>query len=141
MENSAFEALIIGVNLSIFVIATTIAITLFSTVLDLSEVANNTIQNKSSGSAIIESKEASERIITGSELISYYTNNVKNSNAMQNEKDTLYVYYTPATNISLEEYLTSLPHGIDNAFIKKKFSVSLKYVDTTGAEQYVFKEI
>lgn len=72
MENSGYEALIIGVNVFIFLIALSIAIFLMNSTMDMSEKANKIIKDENT--TMLEVTEDKDRIITGEELI-YYINN------------------------------------------------------------------
>ncbi len=135
MENSAYEALITGVNATIFIVATTIAIMLFTTVLDLSDLANNDVINKPAGSVMVggaqtvNDKNIETRIITGTELLGYYTNYTKNI-----------LKVIDGSTKSLSEYIEA--GYITQEFANKNFKLYLESVDhTTGEETYVFEKI
>lgn len=136
MENSAYEALITGVNVTIFIVATTIGIMLFTTVLDLSDLANKDVIKATTGSIMIDGQQVEKRIVTGTELLAYYTNYEKNKAAMQNAKDILKVI--DGTTQNLSEYIEN--GKITQSLANKNFELYLESVDAiTNQETYVFK--
>ncbi len=140
MENSAYEALITGVNVSIFIIATTIAILLFTTVIDLSDLANTSVKKGESGSVIVDGAQIENRIVTGSELLGYYTNYEKNKTNMQKQKDILKVWQSATVQTDLLAYIEA--QAINKTFINKKFEIILLNIDAvTKKETYAFKAV
>lgn len=156
MENSAYEALIIGINVTIFVIATTIAIFLLTTVFKLSNLANESVIGSKTGNVMLDGTQNQKRIVTGSELINYYTNNLNGKDITTiTVADPAIGYYTnypsgkdilqvdiSGTKVPLGNYIKS--QGISKTFTSKKFEVVLEKVisatDTTVyREVYVFK--
>lgn len=133
MESSAYEALITAVNVAIFIVATTIAIILFTTILDLSEYASDSLVPKNSGNIVVESRDLQKRTVTGSELISYYTNNKQSSNKLK-------VWISDHIIEDLDSYINNQP--LKNSFVNKKFEMMLhSYSDSSKEEIYLFKPI
>lgn len=92
MENSAYEALIIGTNVLLFVLALTISINLMMNVREMSENANEVISSENGSLVEIEgdgTPEAgipgisdelnTERIYSGREVLSYYMDSYTNN--------------------------------------------------------------
>ena len=85
MENSAYEALMIGLNITVFIVALTISINLMMNVREMSEKANEVI-TKENGSLVeiqgngtpdagipgISDELNTYRIYSGADLLSYY---------------------------------------------------------------------
>lgn len=132
MESSANEALIIGVNLSIFIIATTIAIMLLTTVMDLSDLANESVITTTTGSVTVDGASVGKRVVTGSELMGYYTNYI-------NKGDALKIWLSATTSQDLGDYLRD--QQIKASFLRKQFELTLSGVDNNGKETYLFKAI
>ena len=66
MENSGYEAIIIGLNVFIFIIALSVSINLMSSVNELADVANDVIKMENDSMNKVEND--TERIITGKEF-------------------------------------------------------------------------
>lgn len=83
MENSSLEALMTGVNILIFVVALTIAITLMTGVINLSNIASENVKETRTN-ALKETNYESElqRIINGKEVLKL---NMKKSEAEIND--------------------------------------------------------
>lgn len=72
MDESAQQAVQLGVNVTIFVIALSISITLLLGVRDVAELAFEYDASIPTGSRVVSAKEMNKRIISGDELLSYY---------------------------------------------------------------------
>ena len=80
MDESSQQAIILGVNLFIFITALTLALTLLLNVRDLAETAYEYDASLPSGSRVVDIEEKKERIVTGYELRSYFANYISNIN-------------------------------------------------------------
>lgn len=74
MDESAQQAVSLGVNATIFVIALSVSITLLFNVRELADIALNASESTPSGAVTISTDNVDDRIISGYELISYYYN-------------------------------------------------------------------
>lgn len=77
MEESAYEALFTGTYIFVFIVALTVTIYLFNSMLDFSDLAyefNTTVEDKST---IINAPVEENRLLTGEEVLSYYYNYVR----------------------------------------------------------------
>lgn len=77
MEESAFEAIYIGIYVFIFVIAVTATIFLYNSISKYSDMAYEFSHKTDNGALIVGSEASKNNIITGEEVINYYYNYVK----------------------------------------------------------------
>lgn len=77
MENSAFEALMIGVNVFVFIIALSAAILLMSNVIDMVNFANAQAVVGMNGTIAEEIGIVNERIYKGSKMLTYYREQIE----------------------------------------------------------------
>ena len=73
MDESAQQAVQLGVNVTIFIVALSISITLLLGVRDVAEKALKYDASLSTGSRVVSVGEAKKRLVNGDELLSYYT--------------------------------------------------------------------
>lgn len=78
MEQSAFEALMIGVSVFVFVIALSAAVLLMSNVLDMVSFANEQATVGMNGTLAETVGVVNERTYTGSQLLSFYEKTLNN---------------------------------------------------------------
>ncbi|MBR5227883.1 MAG: hypothetical protein IKV94_04510 [Clostridia bacterium] len=120
MESPASEALIIGMNVFVFVIALTCGVMLMTTVLNMSEVANDIIKDTSTSSLLELYGEGEERLYTGDELLA------------------LYQKYTAGTVIAATG--GTVPGGFNTAGLQNKYTFYIKR-EGYGAENLENTEI
>lgn len=102
MDSAAEEALVIGVNVIIFVIALTCAILLLTTVLNMSQAAN-TIATDTSDSTLMELYgEVDERKYSGTEVLAIIEE------------------YTRATSGMQEKYVLQLKIGTNAEYVENR---------------------
>lgn len=77
MEQSAFEAVMIGVNVFIFIAALSAGMVLMSNITDLVEFANEQAIVGMNGTIAETVGVVNERIYTGSQILNYYRNEVE----------------------------------------------------------------
>lgn len=102
MENSTIKALLTGVNVLIFVFALTVAITLMTGIINLSNNATDIIKVTNTN-ALKEISDESElkRIINGNEVLKYNTKKQENINDLQ--KYNIHVKVL-GTNYTLKDF-------------------------------------
>ena len=69
MESSAQEAIDIGISVLIFIVALSAAIILLTSVLNMSELANDIIKDTTGSALMTQFGETNERIYTGDEML------------------------------------------------------------------------
>lgn len=126
MEESAYEALFTGTYVFVFIIALTVTLYLFNSMLDFSDLAyefNTTVEDKST---IINAPVEENRLLTGEEVLSYYYNYVKNDLYTQKDAPINYniTIKKTATGGSINNTLNSMKLnqvaseiGINNRYI------------------------
>lgn len=72
MEQSAFEAVMIGVNVFVFIIALTAGVLLMTNILDMVEYANQNAITGMNGSLAENVGIVSQRTYSGEQMLSYY---------------------------------------------------------------------
>ena len=77
MDESTQQAISVGVNSLIFVIALSISLNLMFSVRNLASVASEVNESVKDGSVIISSQENFNVILSGYDVISYYCNYIK----------------------------------------------------------------
>ena len=80
MENSAFEALMIGVNVFVFIIALSAAVILMSNVINMVNYANENAIRGMNGSLAESVGVVHNRIYSGEQVLAYYGNLEKYNN-------------------------------------------------------------
>ena len=78
MEQSAFEAIMLGVNVFIFIIALTAAILLLTTVLDMVNFANNNAIIGMNGSLAEQVGVVHDRTYSGAQVLTFYRKEKQN---------------------------------------------------------------
>jgi len=86
MDESAQQAVQLGVNTTIFVVALTIGINLLLGVRNVADVAAEYNASIPSGSRVVTVQSNKTRIISGYELLSYYTNYMTDVNGERSYK-------------------------------------------------------
>ncbi len=77
MEDSAFDALYTGTYVLVFIIALTITLYLFNSIIDFSDLAYEFNTKVEDNSTIIDAPVEANRLLSGEEVLSYYYNYVK----------------------------------------------------------------
>lgn len=86
MDESAQQAVQISVNITIFVVALTVSITLLLGVRDVADVASEYNASIPTGSRVVTVADVDRRIISGDELLSYYANYMTDINHQRTDK-------------------------------------------------------
>lgn len=123
MESSGEQALLIGVNLFILIIALTCAIMLMTTVLNMSTAANTSIKTTVDSSLMTLYGGTNERVYTGEQVLA-----------------VIEEYLSPTSNMKAK-YVLKVDGTIitDNYIKNKRFTKSM--LDSTYHLNYVGKEM
>lgn len=122
MESSGEQALLIGVNLFILIIALTCAIMLMTTVLNMSTAANTNIKTTVDSSLMTLYGGTNERIYTGEQVLA-----------------VIEEYLSPTSNMQAKFVLKVGETEITDNYMKnKRFTKSM--LDSTYHLKYVGKE-
>ena len=120
MEESAYEALFTGTYIFVFIIALTVTLYLFNSIMDFSELAyefNNTVEDKST---IINAPVEANRLLTGEEVLSYYYNYVRHD--LYTEKKSPINYNVTISGLNNEQLATKTLYQVAEAIgINDKF--------------------
>ena len=136
MEQSAFEMLIIGVNIFIFIAALSAGILLMSSITDMVNFANEQAIVGMNGTLAESVGVITERLYTGSQMINYYESSLETENVANGTSD--YTFKVKLSKLGQEK---ALKNFVENENIKnyltKEFTLKYK-----GMEQnkyvYVF---
>lgn len=134
MEQSAFEAVMIGVNVFVFIIALTVAVLLMTNLLDMVDYANNQAVVGMNGTVAESVGVVTERTYTGEQLLTYYRR-VKNETNV--DKYSFYIN----TDSTIEKKLQSfIENNSINSYANMKFELQYKgKID--NKETYVFVKV
>ena len=78
MEHSAYEAIMIGVNVFVFIAALSAGILLMSSIIDMVNFANEQAVVGMNGSLAESVGVVTERVYTGAQMLSYYRREIEN---------------------------------------------------------------
>lgn len=121
MEESAYEALFTGTYIFVFIIALTVTLYLFNSIMDFSELAyefNTTVEDKST---IINAPVEANRLLTGEEVLSYYYNYVRHD--LYTEKESPINYNVTISGLnntqlaSMSLFQVAQAIGVNDKFI------------------------
>lgn len=141
MEQSAFEAIMIGVNVFVFIIALTAGILLMGSVIDMVNYANENAIVGMNGSLAEEVGVVNERIYSGKDLLTYYRKYVAEDYETEEgnvENKSNYEYLVKlsdkSSEITLREYIEKENYS---NYINEEFTLRYKgYIE--NKEVYVF---
>ena len=129
MEQSAFEAVMIGVNVFVFIIALTAGILLMTNILDMADYANQNVVTGMNGALAEVVGNVEERVYSGSQILTYYRRMIEEPELKYDFKIKI-----AATEHSLKNYIETQPL---NDYIDSYFELSYKGV-VSNKETYVF---
>ena len=131
MEQSAFEALMIGVNVFVFIIALSAGMFLMTSVLDMAEYANTSAITGMNGSLADSVGDVHERTYSGNQLLSYYRRVMQGGQSKYN-------FMIKLSNIGTEKTLKSYveTESIYN-YMDSEFELQYKGV-VNNKETYIF---
>ena len=126
MEQSAFEAIMIGVNVFVFIAALTAGVLLMTNIIDMVNFANDNAVVGMNGTLAESVGNVNERIYTGAELLSYY------------RKEQTGLNFLVSSELSKEIPLTTFIKEVSvSNYLNKRFMLQYKG-DIEGKETYVF---
>lgn len=136
MEQSAFEAFMIGVNVFVFVAALSAGILLMSNIIDMVNFANNQAIVGMNGTLAESVGEVTERVYTGAQMLNYYKKTLDTENSAITPLE--YVFKVRLDKLGQEDSLENyIQDETINNYINKEFMLEYK-----GREQdkyvYVF---
>lgn len=106
MDESAQQAVQLGVNVTIFIIALSISVTLLLGVRDVADVASEYNASIPTGSRVVNVDIQNKRIVSGYELLSYYANYMTDINNERTGKFVLTI--EDNGNVVKEENVASI---------------------------------
>ena len=127
MEQSAFEAIIIGVNVFVFIVALTSGILLMSNILDMVNFANDQAIVGMNGTLAESVGEVTERTYTGAQLLKYY------EKTLDGDKSS-YIFRVKLDKLGQEYAIASFIKNISQ-YLNEKFE--LEYRGLEG-EKYTY---
>lgn len=132
MEQSAFDAAMIGVYVFVFIIALTAAIALMSNVLDMANYANENAKIGMNGSIAQNIGVVSQRIYTGEQLLAFY------GRLNEDVTNSKYDFKVKNSDIGSEYSLKSyIEQETIYSYMDSKFELQYKG-DVAGKATYVF---
>ena len=115
MEQNAYEALFIGVNVFIFIIALTAGIMLMTTLFNMINYANNAAIVGMKGSLAEGVGKVDKRIYTGAQLLTFY----RKSRPESESDEYIEKYFVKTSEEGEEEALSVFIGGKDTEPVKK----------------------
>ncbi len=131
MEQSAFEALMIGVNVFVFIIALTAAVLLMSNVIDMVNFANEQAIVGMNGTLAETVGVVTERTYTGVQMLSYYNETIKDEEFKYNFKVKL---SKNGQEKSIQDFIKT---EVITNYLNKEFTLEYKGVKNKK-DTYVF---
>lgn len=131
MEQSAFEALMIGVNVFVFIIALTAAVLLMSNVIDMVNFANEQAIVGMNGTLAETVGVVTERTYTGVQMLSYYNETIKDEEFKYNFKVKL---SKNGQEKSIKDFIKT---EVITNYLNKEFTLEYKGVKNKK-DTYVF---
>jgi len=132
MEQSAFEAVMIGVNVFVFIIALSAGIMLMTSILDMVEYANENAITGMNGSLAESVGVVHERTYSGDQVLSYYGRMMNNTS--QSNYNFMIKLSQLGVEIPLKTYIES--ESIYN-YMDNEFELQYKGM-VNNKETYVF---
>lgn len=136
MEQSAFEAVMIGVNVFVFIIALTAAIMLMSSVIDMVNFANELTIVGMNGTIAQNVGDVHERIYTGSQMLTYYREQIESQEQDKSEGKYLFSVrrHENGQETPLDEYIQQ---NVNSGYLKEEYILQYKGI-IQGKYAYVF---
>ena len=140
MEQSAFEAVMIGVNAFVFIIALSAGILLMSNVIDMVNFANERAIVGMNGTIAESVGVVEERIYTGAQMLTYYREQLEQQEKYEQVegRNLDYIYKVKLEELgaeqSLANYIQSEPL---NNYYNKQFILQYKGKEN-NKDTYVF---
>lgn len=126
MEESAFNAIYIGIYVFIFVIAVTATIFLYNSISNYADLSYEFSHKVDSGALIVGSEVGRNKIISGEEVINYYYNYIKKDKYENNNNSN----YIVSINLNGKNQTQNLLDNTDMTYkeLIQKIGVTNKYL-------------
>ena len=135
MEQSAFEALMIGVYVFIFIAALTAGVLLMSNIIDMVNFANQQAIVGMNGTLAETVGVVDERLYTGAQLVTYYRKQIERT---AQEKELQYNFKVKLSENGQENSLQDfIQSGSVSSYLNEKFVLRYKGKQA-GKDLYVF---
>ena len=147
MEHSAFEAIMIGVNVFIFIMALTAGVLLMSNIIDMVNFANNQAIVGMNGTLAETVGIVNERTYTVAQMLRYYRETIKNievteeidvqGNIQPIEKDkNTYIFKVKLSENGQERSIKSFMQNENiSAYLNEEFTLEYKGLEQ---DKYVY---
>ena len=135
MEQSAYEAIMIGVNVFVFIIALTAAILLMSNVIDMVNYANEQAIVGMNGTLAESVGVVTERTYTGAQMLNYY-------GKIKEDANIGYAFNVKLSELGEEKDIVTFveSQSIKN-YLNEQFILQYKGLDaSSNKDVYVFME-
>jgi len=125
MEQSAFEAVMTGVNVFVFIIALSAGILLMSSVIDMVNFANERAIVGMNGTLAENVGVVNERIYTGGEMLTYYREQLERQETGKQEQN--YSFNVKLSELGNEEPLARYIEGATlKNYLNEQFTLQYK---------------
>ena len=139
MEQSTFEAVIIGVNAFVFIIALTAGILLMSSVVDMVNFANERAIVGMNGTVAESVGVVEDRIYTGAQMLTYYREQLEQQEKIEGQ-ELNYEFKVKLSELGSEIKLADFIQTERlNNYYNKQFILQYKGKES-GKDTYVFFE-
>ena len=128
MENTTYEAVMIGVSVFVFIIALSAGVILMTSILNMVEYANQTAIKGMNGTIAESIGEVETRIYTGEQVLAYY-----------NKNSQKYLLTIKLSKDGDEKKLSNVINQKSD-YIKKQFELQYKG-NIEGKDAYIFVSI
>ena len=117
MESSAYEALITAINVFIFIIALTAALSLMGAVNEMSDIASEVMKGSSNSLLAMEYQDNDSRTYSFKDLIAYnnYINKYNSQAKVKYGSDTLNTISVTIEDTTLEDYIKNKSDNIETS--------------------------
>ena len=136
MEQSAFEAVMIGVNVFVFIAALSAGILLMSNVIDMVNFANEQAIVGMNGTLAESVGVVNERIYTGAQMLNYYRDIIKSQTSATKVEDN--VFYVRLSDLGQEKALKNFVESeVLSKYLNEEFILEYKGI-INEKNTYVF---
>lgn len=135
MEQSAFEAVMIGVSVFIFIIALTAGVLLMTNVIDMVNFANDQAIVGMNGTLAESVGVVTERTYTGAQMLKYCEEKLQYDETLQQDKSP-YKFKVKLTELGQEyDIETYIKNTIVSEYLNKSFKLEYKGLES---EKYIY---
>lgn len=125
MEHSAYEAIMIGVNVFVFIAALSAGILLMSSIIDMVNFANEQAVVGMNGSLAESVGVVTERVYTGAQMLSYYRREIEGQNLANAQSK--YTFNVKLDRLAQEKTLKNfIENQVIKDYLNKEFILQYK---------------